>query len=666
MVRLVVPFILGLVFARSIVPPLWVSVSAALGLATAWLAAASLIRVRRRWLRGVFLFLTCGALGAAWQRAHDLRGSEQAIGTLARQVTGASVSVDEVISTSDRAVRVWGELETGVVQGRVRPMQGRVLLTFLHDSLRPDPSIGDRLLVHARFDTIMRVPDPGGFDVRAWAASYGAYHEAFVKSGQWVILHSAGRWSSLFEGWRRDITDWLKRSSLSAQERGMVKAILLGVRDELDPARKQAFVRSGTIHVLAVSGSHVLIIYVALVYAMRRLGNRRWSRYVRGILLLLALWFYAGVTGFTPSVLRATVTFTLLCVAEMSQGRTEPLNSLAAAAGILLVWDPSMLWQLSFQLSFLAVLGIAIFYRPLHQLWAPGPWWLRHCWSLFCVSIAAQALTTPLSLLTFGAFPVWFIPANLVIVGLVTIGVYGGIALVLLHAVPVVGEWVTQAMSLLLELLAWSSDLFAHLPGAYPDVRIDGWQCSLLYALVLAMAGWLLEGWKQARTFALATAVVLCFTWAWNARARSQEHQFVVYGDRASLSCAVRMGRTLRVFADTLDEWTVRRIEAHQRACGATMVKDTCAFPSMLTNLEECVLFLHPEEAPPSARRFTTVVLASDGRYDTTALATVLEPGGSFVLAPGISGKRRSFLRRWCEEHHLAVHDVRLHGAYVR
>ena len=163
---------------------------------------------------------------------------------------------------------------------------------------------------------------------------------------------------------------------------------------------------------------------------------------------------------------------------------------------------------------------------------------MRHCWSLFCVSIAALALTMPLSLVTFGAFPVWFVPANLVIVGLVTIGVYGGIALVLLHAVPVLGGLVTKAMSLLLELLAWTSDLFAHLPGAYPDVRVDGWQCALLYAFVLAIAGWLLEGWKQARTCALATAVVLLFTWAWNARVRSQEQHFVVYGDRTSLSCA--------------------------------------------------------------------------------------------------------------------------------
>lgn len=255
--------------------------------------------------------------------------------------------------------------------------------------------------------------------------------------------------------------------------------------------QNMAFVRSGTIHVLAVSGTHVGIIYVAVLWGLLFLGKARRGRIIRGVVALVALWAYAGLTGFTPSVLRATVMFTLFTVAEMVRWRTDSLNSLAAAGVLLLLWDPDMLVQLGFQLSFLAVLGIAVFYRPLHLLWTPGNAPFRFLWSLVVVSLAAQAFTAPLCLYVFQAFPVWFLPANMVIVGLVGIGVYGGVALLVLHAVPVLGPFITVLMKWLLLALGFLSAFFAGLPGAYPAIRVGFWGMVGLYLLMAFGAAWL-------------------------------------------------------------------------------------------------------------------------------------------------------------------------------
>src|SRR5690606_15125515 len=129
--------------------------------------------------------------------------------------------------------------------------------------------------------------------------------------------------------------------------------------------------------------------------------------------------------GASPSVLRATIMFSLFTVAGMGERRTDHLNSLFTAAFVLLLWEPRMLGQTGFQLSFLAVLGIILFYKPIEALWSPGNRVLRGLWSLAVVSISAQLLTTPLSMHLFKAFPVWFLPANLVVVVAVGLAVKG-------------------------------------------------------------------------------------------------------------------------------------------------------------------------------------------------------------------------------------------------
>ncbi|MBK8948695.1 MAG: ComEC/Rec2 family competence protein [Flavobacteriales bacterium] len=215
---------------------------------------------------------------------------------------------------------------------------------------------------------------------------------------------------------------WLDRSGLPDRERAVVLALLLGIRNELDAAQKDAFARSGTMHVLAVSGMHVALIYWVLMALLKPLGGGGVARWSRAVIALLVLWGYAGITGATPSVLRATVMCSLFVIAGLSERRSATLNTLAGSALLLLVWDPRMLFQLSFQLSFLAVLGIVLCYDPIRRLWSPGNVVLRYCWSLIAVSLAAQLFTTPVSLAVFKAFPVWFLPANIIIVTLVNIG----------------------------------------------------------------------------------------------------------------------------------------------------------------------------------------------------------------------------------------------------
>lgn len=372
MLRAALPFMAGIMLARWLPygpVPWWVL-----------LVAMLLLQVRAvwwrlsfagRWLPGAAVLAFWCAGGALWQQLNDpLRAGD--IGRHAEAGGGTWLAeLRSVTNVPGRTLR--GELRIlGVHRdGETTPARGRLLATLMLDGQAKVPAVGDRLWLDAVPRAIDRAPDPGGFDRRQWAASRGVGHEVFAGADRWIAIPGGGHWTDVFHPMRDRVADWLVASGLPTRERAIVKALVLGSRNELDDTQKAAFARSGTMHVLAVSGMHVGLIYAVFATLFAWMGQRRNARWLRGLLLLVVLWSYAGLTGASPSVMRASFMFSCFALAGMLGRRPEALNTLATAALVLLLIDPLMLGQLSFQFSFLAVLGIVLFYDPLHRLWLP-------------------------------------------------------------------------------------------------------------------------------------------------------------------------------------------------------------------------------------------------------------------------------------------------------
>ena len=142
----------------------------------------------------------------------------------------------------------------------------------------------------------------------------------------------------------------------------------------------------------------------------------------------------------------------------------------------------------------------------------------------------------------------------------------------------------------------------------------------------------------------------------------------MVYDERDRLVCAVHNGRALVVFADSLSDRIRRKVELHRRACGALAVRDTAAVPQVINVGTERYLLVDADDAPDALPQgaCTALVLAHDGRYDLDGLLHAVTPRDGLVLSPALTNARRSFIRRWCADHGVPVHDVRLKGAYVR
>ena len=687
MVRYTVPMMLGIGTARTFDPSPEVSVPVLLFFT---IAALVVLRMRvsyeRRWLRGAIVLLWMFSFGFTWMAIRDRTARPSSIvhqlgnegpwlvrtSTLNR-ITPTQVRADAEVEAFHAGDGTWGSAT------------GTIMLTLLRDEADEPIKVGDRLLIEAPMKRILRIPDPGGFDRKIWAAARGIELELFAIRDQWKKFDHRSTWFDRFSSMRNRIGEWIDASELNDRERALVKALVLGQRDELDGEQKKAFAESGTIHVLAVSGMHVGLIYAILTMLFSRSGDRKPVRMLRGLVILAALWWYAGITGGAPSILRATVMFSFITMADMATKRTDPYNSLFAAGFILLLIDPDMLVNIGFQLSFLAVLGIVIFFRPLEDLWSPRAWILRQIWSLASLSIAAQAFTTPVSIYYFKAFPMWFLPANIIVVTAVSLAVYASIALIVLHKIPIIAGVFTGLLTLLLKIVSVSTGYFASLPFAYPAIRIDLVMVITFYVAIIGLAGWWLWKWRSMRYVLASACVIMLLAWANSARKINRSTTFTLYDERVGVMAGITIGREHLVMADrdrlSSDPFLERKIQQHRKARGLAPVQ-----------------FIDPESISDTAVHELARSVAAAGRWRTDRFDILFVPGqfpigideqldavifhdrdriteGDLQQAAAVSDRIvlagrnpysvRERVAAWCEDHRVGFHDVFAQGAFI-
>lgn len=688
MLRCAAPFITGIAWGFWRTPAL-LPVGGSLALLSFTVGLVLLFPVFRfsRWQRGLLIGIWCFTFGLFWQGLCDPKHDARHI-THAHDTEGPwALRIETLNGITEKLIRADATIIGRSRDGNWARFTGKAMLTLMRQAEGADPRPGDEIVADAALEPVDRIPDPGGFDRRAWAASRGIERELFAPPEDWVTVGHSTRWTDAFGSMRDRISAWMAETGLPVRERALVKALVLGLRDELDGEQKSAFVKSGTVHVLAVSGTHVGFIYAMLLFLFGWWGGGDKGRIVRGLLILIALWGYAGLTGACPSVLRATFMFSLFTIAGMSAQRIDPLNSLFAAAMVLLLWDPHMLLEASFQLSFLAVLGIILFFGPLQRLWMPENWLLRNTWSLIALSLASQLFTTPLSLLLFKAFPVWFLPANLIVVTAAGIAVYGAVALLFLFKVPFLGAWLTWAMTLLLTLVDRTTAFFAELPGAYPAVRIGTLEMILLYVLVFAFAGHWLWRLRGSRWIIGSVTGLLLVCWIARATGSHDRTTFTVYDDRHALHASFSVGRDLVVLCEpdsfATDPRLQQKIDRHQRYAGldaplflspATLASDsivtqgpTLAAAGFWGTARSRIRFLDADRDPAtaSAPRSDAVVLHDMISLDETELERYARLADHIVLAGNMGWRARNFARQWCADHGRSCHDIRDQGAFI-
>ena len=211
---------------------------------------------------------------------------------------------------------------------------------------------------------------------------------------------------------------------LNTEASALCRALCLADKTELSQNVKKDFSRAGASHILAVSGMHVGIIFTAISSLLSLISKSRKFKLLGGIFSIIFLWFYAFICGLQPSIVRACTMFSVPIIGKLLKRDSSSFNSLLFTAFCMLVYDYTYLFNLGFQLSFLAVAGILLFQKRIFNIFPLKNKILIWIWSLTSVSIAAQITTLPLTIYYFHSIPVLSLITNLFIVPLATLLIY--------------------------------------------------------------------------------------------------------------------------------------------------------------------------------------------------------------------------------------------------
>lgn len=366
------------------------------------------------------------------------------------------------------------------------PATGEVIIYHkLTQNLLP----GEIVWIEGNPTTITPPKNPHEFNYQRFLENQQIYHSHYVgtqinRIGK-VNHQPINNFVLQLRAWIQDRIDSYISTPHSNQ---IAKALLLGQNKNLEKEVSEAYITAGTMHVLAVSGLHVGIIYGFFFLFIKpyRLPGRKRVLYLS--LVILVIWIYALITGMSPSVMRAATMFTLMGLAQMKSRHPSIYNALALSALILMVFDPFIFYAVGFQLSYMAVFGIVLLQPKISGLWIPKNKIIQYFWDITSVGIAAQMATFPISVHYFHVFPTYFMLSNLIAIPGAFLVMSFGIPFMIFSFVGIIGRLLGEIVDFIIYLENRVMFSFQELPFARIEhINLPPVEMVLFWLLIISV-----------------------------------------------------------------------------------------------------------------------------------------------------------------------------------
>lgn len=443
------------------------------------------------------------------------------------------------------------------------PVKRKAILYLKQDSAAACLKSGDELLVSTRISPPANQKNFDEFDYARYLMRRGISGTGYVAAGKWITLRSVQtngtihlRLRCLADSYREKVIALYRQLGFTGDELAVLSALTIGDKTELSESVRESYSIAGASHILALSGLHIGLLYAFLFFILRPVARKgRTGRCVRSVSLLVLLWAFAFFTGLSPSVVRSVTMFSILALADIFGRQPFSLNTLAVTAWLMLLCNPAGLFDVGFQLSFLAAASILLIQRPVYRLFAVRNRVGKSVWGLMSVSIAAQIGTAPLVMFYFSRFSVHFLLTNLLVIPLITIILYAAIFMLLLTPFPWLQIWAVVGVRKLLEGL----NLFVRWVEQLPCSSVDGiWLYQLevcgIYVFLFGAVCYCLHRRLRNLLFCLLSVLLLSIyhvTMVWIDRPQRGLAFYNVRGCPA-VHCIESSGDSWISYADTL------------------------------------------------------------------------------------------------------------------
>lgn len=588
---------------------------------------------------------------------------------------GFTARVYKVIKDSPERSRVLAEIES------TEHSSGYDGFRMLMSLDKPDRVVlpGDKIDAYGKITVIPPPHNPGQFDVQQYYAHKWVYLQTYLHDGTYQVNSTDNHLNIWRLSYQTSL--WIRKKMkqfIPGPAAATMQAIFLGTKSEISDDMMETYQQVGVMHILAVSGMHVGFIYLGFIFLLKPFIRRRpWLT----ILPVILVWIFSFITGAGPAVLRAALMLTFVDIGRKMGNAGNTFNLLLVSAFVLLVLQPYLLWDIGFQLSYAALVGILLFMQPLNTIvFTERKWIQNYLWQPTMMSVSAQLGTQPLVLYYFGIFPVYFLLSNIVVLAPVFISMFAAIALVMsaLLLPDIVSGWIGQFIYYLLQYgfdkpLIWMNTL----PNAVVKyLYLDALQVVLFWMAIGFFAYWIYHI-RNGKWLVFSCMAILVMQLYGNIKSwlNASDHQVWALQTRDHKAVMVESGsESVVLWTDSVLRKDINKVDfdlegiRHKNAWrtlsfipdSGIWMDDTFLVVKGKTLMQINRPLKHYSSEQPIPVDY--LFLSDQTFLDTTALKSGFAPG-MVVLDGSISHKRRRIFSKLLQQSGIPFHDTKTEGA---
>jgi len=680
-IRVLIPFIAGIILQFYLAVPshtIALFASAAVACLFIFSFLSQSIKFRFKVVQGMLLSLLLFLLGAFVTLHKDIRRHDDWYGHFANGKTFIVATIAEPLQEKANSFKASATADVVIENGKVHHTIGKISIYFSKDSVSGNLRYGNRIIVNKLLKPILNSGNPAAFDYARYSGFHNLYHEVYLKPNEWRLFSSenTSAWTSFVFSVRQKVISVIEKYLGKNDQSSIAKALLIGYKVDLDKDLVQAYSNAGVVHLIAISGLHIGIVYAILLWIFSIFPFMKKSKPVRLLLILSGLWLFALLTGASSSVVRAALMFSFIVVGNAFDKKGSIYNSIAASAFFLLCFNPFLLWDVGFQLSYLAVLGIVIAQKPIANWIYFKNKFLRRLWQLAAVSLAAQLFTFPLCLFYFHQLPLLFLFSNLIAIPLATAVLCGCLILILISPVTPVATYFAKVVYVIIWSLNHSVLFFDSIPySLWSGISISKSETLLLYFFVASTVFAFIYKNKMAFKFAIAFSCCFAFSKGYNEWKLFNQKKFVVYNipkhklvefvDRNNYSFAA----DAEILADrSLYNYNIKPTQiAFQLNDGSNKVKHLFSKDNFYQFYDARILMIDSSFEKFSADKkinLNYILISKNPKIKIADIAKNFDCNNYIFDASNPPWKIEQW-KKECEELHLHFHSVPEQGAFV-
>jgi competence protein ComEC len=578
-----------------------------------------------------------------------------------KQLFEETNSIRAIVSTSLKTNEKYNKYFIQLKSFNDSTVSGKILL-YVPKTNQQKLHSGDEIWLNSNLYPIPKAFNPYQFDYAAYMEKQHVFHQIYAVENQIKVIQTHHNFDYKIEKLRNNLSNSFDIHHFDSKTKAIVDALLLGQRVDLDKETVTDYSNAGVIHILAISGLHISIIYFFIVFLLKPLRRIPFGKEIELLIVLALLWLFAFLTGLPASVIRAVTLFSFVSIGKYFNQSKAIYNAIAVSALLILLFRPNAIFDIGFQLSYAAVLSIVLFHPFYKKFYFSKNKIAIYFTDIVLVSLAAQIGVLPLSLYYFNQLPLLFLLANLVIIPISTAVLIGGIIILFFNFVlPDFALFLGKILALIIDFMNKYIHWIAQFKsGIITNISFSVWLTIILYVVIISFIYWLYHFKSKNFKYVLLNVFLFQMSYFGIKFTENNTSELIVLNSKSS-AIAIKQNNNIIAFTDN-PEINLEALNHYKRGTFSDSLR---IFPmrNVLSFNDKRILVIDSVGIYKTSIRPEIIVLTQNPKINLSRLITEIKP--KLVIADKTNYKKNNTLwEATCRKEKIPFHAIAEKGFY--